>query len=128
VCPWNRYADITEQEDFHRRDSFQHPDLVDMFGWDEAAFLKNMEGSAIRRIGHLQWLRNIAVALGNAEYSQRVIDALVSRQGESDLLDEHIIWALNQQLNQTPVNETESVETKKNRLIRIVEKGLPRDA
>ncbi|AVH27691.1 tRNA epoxyqueuosine(34) reductase QueG [Vibrio diabolicus] len=128
VCPWNRYADITEQSDFHRRDSFKNPDLVDMFNWDEATFLKNMEGSAIRRIGHIQWLRNIAVALGNAEYSQRVIDALESRQGENKLLDEHIKWALAEQLNQLPIENKASTETKKQRLIRIVEKGLPRDA
>ncbi|RZV20118.1 tRNA epoxyqueuosine(34) reductase QueG [Vibrio alginolyticus] len=128
VCPWNRYADITEQDDFHRRDSFNNPDLVDMFNWDEATFLKNMEGSAIRRIGHIQWLRNIAVALGNAEYSQRIIDALESRQGENKLLDEHIKWALTEQLNQLPTESNSSIETKKQRLIRIVEKGLPRDA
>ncbi|EPR5147130.1 tRNA epoxyqueuosine(34) reductase QueG [Vibrio alginolyticus] len=128
VCPWNRYADITEQDDFHRRDSFKNPDLVDMFNWDEATFLKNMEGSAIRRIGHIQWLRNIAVALGNAEYSQRIIDALERRQGENKLLDEHIKWALTEQLNQLPTESNSSIETKKQRLIRIVEKGLPRDA
>ncbi|GAJ73927.1 epoxyqueuosine (oQ) reductase QueG [Vibrio sp. JCM 18904] len=128
VCPWNRYADITEQDDFHRRDCFKNPDLVDMFNWDEATFLKNMEGSAIRRIGHIQWLRNIAVALGNAEYSQRIIDALESRQGENKLLDEHIKWALTEQLNQLPTESNSSIETKKQRLIRIVEKGLPRDA
>ncbi|MBS9957531.1 tRNA epoxyqueuosine(34) reductase QueG [Vibrio alginolyticus] len=128
VCPWNRYADITEQDDFHRRDSFKNPDLVDMFNWDEATFLKNMEGSAIRRIGHIQWLRNIAVALGNAEYSQRIIDALESRQGENKLLDEHIKWALTEQLNQLPTESNSSIEMKKQRLIRIVEKGLPRDA
>ncbi|ULF77805.1 tRNA epoxyqueuosine(34) reductase QueG [Vibrio alginolyticus] len=128
VCPWNRYADITEQDDFHRRDSFKNPDLVDMFNWDEATFLKSMEGSAIRRIGHIQWLRNIAVALGNAEYSQRIIDALESRQGENKLLDEHIKWALTEQLNQLPTESNSSIETKKQRLIRIVEKGLPRDA
>ncbi|EOX4906701.1 tRNA epoxyqueuosine(34) reductase QueG [Vibrio alginolyticus] len=128
VCPWNRYADITEQDDFHRRDSFKNPDLVDMFNWDEATFLKNMEGSAIRRIGHIQWLRNIAVALGNAEYSQRIIDALESRQGENKLLDEHIKWALTEQLNQLPTESNSPIETKKQRLIRIVEKGLPRDA
>lgn len=128
VCPWNRYADITEQEDFHRRDSFEDPDLVTMFNWDEATFLKQMEGSAIRRIGHLQWLRNISVALGNTEYSQRTIDALEARRGESELLDEHINWALGQQLSQIPTAESDSIETKKKRLIRIVEKGLPRDA
>ncbi|HDM8046188.1 TPA: tRNA epoxyqueuosine(34) reductase QueG [Vibrio campbellii] len=128
VCPWNRYADITEQDDFHRRDSFEDPDLVTMFNWDEATFLKQMEGSAIRRIGHLQWLRNISVALGNTEYSQRTIDALEARRGESKLLDEHINWALGQQLSQIPTAESDSIETKKKRLIRIVEKGLPRDA
>ncbi|MDF6016323.1 tRNA epoxyqueuosine(34) reductase QueG [Vibrio harveyi] len=128
VCPWNQYAEITEQEDFHRRESFEDPDLVTMFNWDEATFLKQMEGSAIRRIGHLQWLRNISVALGNAEYSQRTIDALEARRGESELLDEHIEWALAQQFNQLPANESDSIETKKKRLIRIVEKGLPRDA
>ncbi|HDM8198248.1 TPA: tRNA epoxyqueuosine(34) reductase QueG [Vibrio harveyi] len=128
VCPWNRYAEITEQEDFHRRESFEDPDLVTMFNWDEATFLKQMEGSAIRRIGHLQWLRNISVALGNAEYSQRTIDALEARRGENELLDEHIEWALAQQFNQLPANESDSIETKKKRLIRIVEKGLPRDA
>ncbi|HDM8155546.1 TPA: tRNA epoxyqueuosine(34) reductase QueG [Vibrio harveyi] len=128
VCPWNRYAEITEQEDFHRRESFEDPDLVTMFNWDEATFLKQMEGSAIRRIGHLQWLRNISVALGNAEYSQRTIDALEARRGESELLDQHIEWALAQQFNQLPANESDSIETKKKRLIRIVEKGLPRDA
>ena len=128
VCPWNRYADITEQEDFHRRDSFEDPDLVTMFNWDEPTFLKQMEGSAIRRIGHLQWLRNISVALGNTEYSQRTIDALETRRGESELLDEHINWALGQQLSQIPTAESDSIETKKKRLIRIVEKGLPRDA
>ncbi|MDK9770867.1 tRNA epoxyqueuosine(34) reductase QueG [Vibrio sp. B181a] len=128
VCPWNRYADITEQEDFHRRDSFEDPDLVTMFNWDEPTFLKQMEGSAIRRIGHLQWLRNISVALGNTEYSQRTIDALEARRGESELLDKHINWALGQQLSQIPTAESDSIETKKKRLIRIVEKGLPRDA
>ncbi|EGQ8233324.1 tRNA epoxyqueuosine(34) reductase QueG [Vibrio parahaemolyticus] len=128
VCPWNRYAGVTEQEDFHRRESFHNPDLVELFQWDEATFLKNMEGSAIRRIGHEQWLRNISVALGNAEYSQRVIDALNARLGESKLLDEHIEWALTQQLNHIPSVDAEPIETKKKRLIRIVEKGLPRDA
>lgn len=128
VCPWNRYADVTEQEDFHRWESFHNPDLVELFQWDEATFLKNMEGSAIRRIGHEQWLRNISVALGNAEYSQRVIDALNARLGESKLLNEHIEWALTQQLNHIPSVDAEPIETKKKRLIRIVEKGLPRDA
>ncbi|AUI87175.1 tRNA epoxyqueuosine(34) reductase QueG [Vibrio azureus] len=128
VCPWNRFADITEQEDFHRRENFQEPDLVTLFSWDEATFLKHMEGSPIRRIGHTQWLRNIAVALGNAEYSHKAIAALEARQGQSPLLDEHIAWALEQQVNNLSFNRTEKAETKQKRLIRIIEKGLPRDA
>ncbi|MGR5134499.1 tRNA epoxyqueuosine(34) reductase QueG [Vibrio alfacsensis] len=128
VCPWNRDAEITKQNDFHRREGFEDPDLITMFNWDEATFLKQMEGSAIRRIGHEQWLRNISIALGNAEYSQKIIEALESRHGESKLLDEHIEWALAQQLNQVPFNESDPIEIKKKRLIRIVEKGLTRDA
>ncbi|EDP58269.1 tRNA epoxyqueuosine(34) reductase QueG [Vibrio sp. AND4] len=128
VCPWNRYADITAQEDFHRRDTFEDPDLVTMFLWDESTFLKQMEGSAIRRIGHLQWLRNVSVALGNSGYSQRAVEALQARHGENQLLDEHINWALEQQFKQIPINDSDSIETKKKRLIRVVEKGLPRDA
>ncbi|MDF2154724.1 tRNA epoxyqueuosine(34) reductase QueG [Vibrio sp. CAU 1672] len=128
VCPWNRNAPVSEQADFHRRDSFTHPDLVDMFLWDEATFLKKMEGSAIRRIGHIQWLRNIAVALGNAPYSQRALDALQSRHGQSQLLDIHIDWAVTQLMNQASIPGVDTIAAKNQRLIRIVEKGLPRDA
>ena len=99
-----------------------------MFLWDESTFLKQMEGSAIRRIGHLQGLRNVSVALGNSGYSQRTVEALQARHGENQLLDEHINWALEQQFKQIPINDSDSIETKKKRLIRVVEKGLPRDA
>ena len=128
VCPWNRFANIAEQKDFHRRNSLQNPDLISLFNWDEATFLKSMEGSAIRRIGHVQWLRNIAIALGNAEYSQKAIESLEARRGHSSLLDKHIEWALEQQIKQLSFNRTESSDTKQQRLIRIIEKGLPRDA
>lgn len=124
VCPWNRFAELTQQEDFHRRPSFNSPDLVSLFSWSEAEFLKNMEGSPIRRIGHLQWLRNLSVAMGNAPYSKSIVSALESRRGLSDVLDQHIGWALAQQLAQLPYNET----SKHGRLIRIIQKGLPRDA
>ncbi|MEF1289309.1 tRNA epoxyqueuosine(34) reductase QueG [Vibrio sp. M260118] len=123
VCPWNRYSKLTEQEDFHRRETLTSPNLVNLFMWDEITFLKNMEGSAIRRIGHLQWLRNLSIAMGNAPYSQSIIEALKSRLGLSETLDTHIQWAIEQQVEQLP-----SQSTKLNRLIRIVEKGLPRDA
>ncbi|WP_052880177.1 tRNA epoxyqueuosine(34) reductase QueG [Vibrio coralliirubri] len=139
VCPWNRHAELTEQTDFHRREDFQEADLVSLSSWDEATFLKRMEGSAIRRIGHTQWLRNIFVAMGNAPFQQRIVETLESHQGKNDMLDVHIEWALNKQLQQLPnasnLQEDNGVQknnskilTKKHRLIRIVEKGLPRDA
>lgn len=127
VCPWNRFSDLTDQTDFHRRTSFEEPDLLSLFSWDEEMFLKKMEGSAIRRIGHLQWLRNISIALGNAPYKLAIVEALESRLGLSDVLDTHIQWAIQQQLHQLPVDSARH-STKKQRLIRIVQKGLPRDA
>ncbi|EMK3316641.1 tRNA epoxyqueuosine(34) reductase QueG [Vibrio vulnificus] len=125
VCPWNRYAKLTNQGDFHRREALTNTDLVELFSWDEGTFLKNMEGSAIRRIGHLQWLRNIAIAMGNAPFSPQIVTALESRKGMSELLDEHINWALEEQAAQAGHL---SLDVKKQRLIRIVDKGLPRDA
>jgi len=76
------------------------PDLIELFQWSEEQFLRRTEGSAIRRIGWQSWLRNIAVALGNAVTSPDVIDTLKSRlQNESALVREHIEWALDQHLN-----------------------------
>lgn len=123
VCPWNRFADLTQEEDFHRRAVLNNADLVTLFSWDEKTFLHHMQGSAIRRIGHQQWQRNLIIAMGNAPYSQRIIDTLEQKIGESELLDEHIAWALTQQREQLA-----SVTNKQQRLIRIIEKGLPRDA
>ena len=86
------------------------------------------EGSAIRRIGHLRWLRNIAVALGNAPWSEAALNALESRRGEHPLLDEHIAWAIAQQIARRNEGAVEVQLPKKQRLVRVVEKGLPRDA
>ena len=86
------------------------------------------EGSPIRRIGHLRWLRNIAVALGNAPYSEDVLNALQSRTGESALLDEHSGWAIAQQAERRSENRVEVQTSQQKRLISAVEKGLPRDA
>lgn len=123
VCPWNRAAQVTQQADFFRRTAFEDMDLVGLFLWSEEEFLLRMQGSAIRRIGHIQWLRNIAIALGNAPYSHRVIDALEQRLGLAPLLDEHITWALEQHRDRLPLADRKTA-----RLIRIIEKGLPRDA
>ncbi len=133
VCPWNRYSEITAEVGFYRRQHFQSPDLLDLFSWSEKEFLKNMEGSAIRRIGYIQWLRNIAIALGNAPYSINIVKKLENRLGLSTLLDEHIAWAIEEQLAQLPIKTVNadnmlSLSNKTQRLIRIINKGLPRDA
>ena len=86
------------------------------------------EGSAIRRIGHLRWLRNVAVALGNAPWDEANIRALESRLGEHPLLDEHIEWAIAQQIENRNTCVVEVQLPKKQRLVRVIEKGLPRDA
>ncbi len=97
VCPWNRFAKVTATQDFHPRHNLDKSQLIELFAWDEAEFLKKTEGSAIRRIGHERWLRNIAVALGNAPTCTKIIAALQSRQEHpSALVREHVAWALAQ--------------------------------
>lgn len=128
ICPWNRYSQLTDEEDFSPRAALHAPVLVTLFGWTEEKFLRITEGSPIRRIGHLRWLRNIAVALGNAPYSQDVMDSLHSREGENALLDEHISWAIAQQVQRRNEHRIEVQTLQQKRLIRAVEKGLPRDA
>lgn len=71
ICPWNRYSQLTTEDDFSPRKPLHAPELIELFAWSEEKFLKVTEGSAIRRIGHLRWLRNIAVALGNAPGMKR---------------------------------------------------------
>ncbi len=97
VCPWNRYAKITQEPDFASRHSLNSSRLIDLFSWSEQDFLTKTEGSAIRRTGFQRWLRNIAVALGNAPTSRTIVKILNERQGQaSELVDEHIDWALQQ--------------------------------
>ena len=98
VCPWNRYAQITREADFLPRHRLDKADLLSLFAWDEAEFLQKTEGSAIRRLGHERWLRNLAVAMGNAPHSPEFKAALYSRLDHpSDLVREHVLWALEQQ-------------------------------
>src|SRR6185503_660410 len=95
VCPWNKYAKAAAEPDFAVRNALDDAALVDLFAWSEEAFNQRFEGSAIRRIGHESWLRNIAVALGNAPTSPAVVAALESRRDHhSDLVREHVAWAL----------------------------------
>ena len=95
VCPWNRYAKLTAEPDFRARHGLDASSLVDLFAWSETDFLARTEGSAIRRIGYERWLRNVAVALGNAPPSESVRQALEARRSHpSALVREHVEWAL----------------------------------
>lgn len=113
VCPWNKFARESVEPDFKVRHGLDSASLVSLFEWSEEQFLSRTEGSAIRRIGHVAWLRNIAVALGNAPTSEAVLAALRAREHHpSALVREHVHWALLQhsapdaQSNQTPCIET----------------------
>ncbi len=102
VCPWNKFAARFDEPDFRVRNDLDRATLVDLFAWTEAEFLQRTEGSAIRRTGYEGWLRNIAVALGNAPRSEIVLDALESRREDvSDIVREHVTWAL--QRHQLPL-------------------------
>jgi len=95
VCPWNKFAQPTREPDFAPRHGLDAPQLVALFAWTEEEFLRNTEGSAIRRIGYERWLRNIAVALGNAPRSESVIAALHARvEHPLALVREHVAWAV----------------------------------
>ncbi|OYY49302.1 MAG: tRNA epoxyqueuosine(34) reductase QueG [Methylophilaceae bacterium 17-44-8] len=99
ICPWNKFAETTKEPDFQVRHGLDDIDLVTCFGWSEAEFQQKMAGSAIYRIGYQQWLRNIAVGLGNAAHSPEVIEALQARQADdSEIVREHVAWALDQHL------------------------------
>ena len=93
-CPWNRFAQTSDEPDFAVRNGLDDVTLVELFTWDEAAFHARLEGSAIHRIGHEQWLRNIAVALGNAPPAPEISAALQARMNHpSALVREHVAWA-----------------------------------
>lgn len=97
VCPWNKFAHLSVEPDFIVRHGLDGASLVDLFAWTEEEFLARTEGSAIRRIGYECWLRNIAVALGNAPTSPTVTTALAARRDDaSALVREHVAWALAQ--------------------------------
>ena len=103
ACPWNKFAVRNEEPDFRARNDLEHATLAQLFAWDEAQFLQRTEGSAIRRAGYEGWLRNIAVALGNAPTTPSVMAALASRRDHpSDLVREHVAWALARHAGATP--------------------------
>ena len=98
VCPWNRFAQTAELADFGVRNGLDSARLTELFGWSETEFNERLAGSPIRRIGHTRWLRNIAVALGNAPPSPDIQAALGARlEHPSELVREHVAWALARQ-------------------------------
>jgi len=98
VCPWNKFARAAAHPDFKTRHRLDASRLSELFAWTEAEFMARTEGSAIRRIGYERWLRNIAVALGNAPVSDETAAALRARRGDaSALVREHVEWALSEQ-------------------------------
>ncbi len=102
-CPWNKFTTPSHEPDFQPRHNLNDQQLIDLFAWDEATFLKRTEGSAIRRTGYENWLRNIAVALGNANTSAAVVTALSSRASHpSAIVREHVAWALAQHASAAP--------------------------
>lgn len=98
ACPWNSFARPTQESDFAVREGLDRASLIELFAWSKERFEHAMAGSAIRRIGYVRWLRNLAVGLGNAPRSAAVLDALQARQDDpSALVREHVAWALERQ-------------------------------
>src|SRR5512143_775050 len=104
ACPWNRYATTTAEAGFAVRHGLDDADLVALFRWTEAEFAERTAGSAIRRIGYERWLRNLAVALGNAPPDPAIVAALEARAADSSaLVREHVAWALARQRTNLPI-------------------------
>ncbi len=96
-CPWNKFATISAEDDFAPRHGLDSAGLCELFRWTEDEFLKRTEGTAIRRIGYERWLRNIAVAMGNAKTTTELVACLEARQHDSTpMVAEHVAWALKQ--------------------------------
>jgi epoxyqueuosine reductase len=97
VCPWNRFARPSGESDFKPRHNLDNAELAELFMWDEDKFLSSTEGSPLRRTGYENWLRNLAVGLGNAPSTIPVLEALKARREHpSELVREHVEWALQQ--------------------------------
>ena len=98
ICPWNRYANLSPIDDFLARHNLDNSLLIELWQWSEAMFLDKTQGSPLRRTGYVNFLRNLAIGIGNAPYTANNITALESRLGTlGDVLDEHIHWAIAEQ-------------------------------
>ena len=122
VCPWNRHAQYTQLADFAPRHRLDNSQLLALFAWSETEFLDKTQGSAIRRIGYQRWQRNLAVALGNADHSLQIIEALKQAQPVNAMVAEHIEWALKQHELFTEDKDKKGSRLTQ-RLIRIIEKN-----
>ncbi|MFT4653216.1 MAG: epoxyqueuosine reductase [Kangiellaceae bacterium] len=130
ACPWNRYAEVTQEKDFFAKEFLQGASLISLFELTETEFLEKTQGSPIRRIGYESWQRNLSIAMGNASADTNILLSLQSalEKASSSVLIEHFEWAISQQ--KITMRSTEkAISTRQHaRLIRIVQKGLPRDA
>lgn len=98
ICPWNRYANLSPIDDFLARHNLDNSLLIELWQWSEAMFLDKTQGSPLRRTGYVNFLRNLAIGIGNAPYTADNITTLESRLGTlGDVLDEHIHWAIAEQ-------------------------------
>ncbi|MDT0596190.1 tRNA epoxyqueuosine(34) reductase QueG [Glaciecola petra] len=130
VCPWNRYADITEEKDFFAREKLNQQDLLSLFAWTEEEFLTNTQGSPIRRIGFQSWQRNLSIGMGNASFDSTILNALEKALIDTNdpVLRSHFEWAIQAQLDKKDAQEKSISSRQHQRLIRVIKKGLPRDA
>ena len=101
VCPWNRFSEETRIEEFTHKHELDSPTLISLFNWTEKEFKKNTKNTPINRISYFQWLRNIAIGLGNAEKNSNIVQILKNKKDDllDPILNEHIDWAIRKQTN-----------------------------
>ncbi len=127
ACPWNRFAKTSQDQAFSGKNNLVDIDLLTLWQWDEETFLSRLAGSPIRRIGYQNWLRNLAVAIGNSPYNEKTIEQLEAKKNTAnELVKEHIDWAITELTNKKQLEQSHSNTTQK--LIHCVETMLPRDA
>jgi len=127
ACPWNRFSSKSKDKAFVASNGLDNASLLSLWLWSEQDFYRNLEGSPIRRIGYQNWLRNIAVALGNGESTAKVLKALEAKKSQATaMVVEHIDWAINELKNR----KNQPIETagKTIKLIRTIKKLMPGDA
>lgn len=144
VCPFNQNSDVTTEADFHARPVLHGSDLTELFTWDEALFLQYTEGSPIRRIGYAKWQRNISVGIGNMPFSETALCELQRKlallhahnwhsygfvtapaENQVAMLEEHLVWAIQEQ---KAAKDGQVENRQQARVVRIIEKGMPKHA